>query len=669
MAWSSAIKEKERKTSFIRPKINKHKVDFERLVTLDWETYYDTDYTLRKLSTSEYIRDERFIPHMVGIKIGKKKTKVIKGSSARAALKSIPWATHSLLCHNTLFDGFILSHHYGIVPKFYYDTLSMARALHRQDISASLNEVAQYYGVGNKLPDVLDKAKGVKDLKKEKLLYDMMAEYCKTDVDLTFDIFKLMLEEFPHEEIRLIDQTVRMFCDPVLQVDIPRVEKELAREIQEKEDLILNTFGTKTQLTKELLLHGREQTIETARKRIASNESFAAKLRKLGVKPPVKISPAWIKKAEEDRNDDNKWAYAFSKTDLEFIELLEHRNPEVRNLVAARFAVKSTLNETRAERFLKAGADGAKLPVGYTYAAAHTLRWGGANKMNMQNLRRGSELRKSIIAPKGHKIVVVDSGQIEPRVNAWLWGQEDLLEDFRRQDSGKDRDVYCKFGDIVYGREINKTTDILERFVSKVCVLGLGYGMAGPKLQNTLALGTMGPPVFIKASESNRLVSVYRRKQHKIVAGWQICNRIIEDMSTGREGSWKGVLNWEKNRVWLPNGMALKYPNLRRIKDEQFGTAWVYDRKGSPVKIYGSLLCENFVQALSRIIVAFQLLDIVDKGITVAMMTHDEIVSVVKTSLASISLNTSIAMMTRPLDWCPDLPLAAEGGFDDNYSK
>jgi len=669
-AWGKAAKHKApAEPTVTSARFSVHIPDWRKLVALDFETYFDVDYTLRKMSMSEYIRDKRFKAQMCAIKIGNGKTKVYPPEKIAAALKSIDWKMHSLLCHNTSFDGFILSHHYGVVPKFYYDTLSMARALHKNDIPAGLDDVARYYGVGNKLQGVLDSAKGIRILPPK--LYKDMAAYCAMDVDLDVEIFKLMLKGFPEDEIQLIDRTIRMFCDPVLKVDLPRVKKEHEREVAEKTKLVQRVSGS--------------LDLEVAKKQLSSNDKFAASLKALGVDPPIKISPTWLKKridAGESIDKTKKYTYAFSQQDMEFMELTEHLDPRVRDLVAARLAVKSTIGETRAIRFLNAGANNWPLPVLLNYYGAHTGRWSAGNKMNMQNLPRKGELRYSIIAPKGHRIVVADSGQIEARVNGWLWDQQDLLEDFRLQDSKADplRDVYTKFADMIYGRIITKK-DSDERFVGKVSILGLGFQMSAERLQRTLALGLMGPPVFLSIELCRKIVSAYRAKNFKIKQGWGKAQRIIEEMAIGQTGSWR-CLHWEKGRVWLPNGMSLKYPNLRR-KDKHLEVAaqlanepyerpdhdeYVYDRKGAASKIYGGLLTENFVQALARIIVAQQLLEISNRY-RVVMFTHDEVVTCVPNKQADKAYEFMNKVMATPLDWCPDLPLTSEGGHDVMYSK
>lgn len=707
MSWATAIRKsvaaEPPRQSFRMPEFPTEKVDWDRLVALDFETHFDSDYTLSKLSTSEYIRDPRFEALMVGVKVGKKKRVVIPGPKIRAFLKTIPWKTHSLLCHNVQFDGFILSHHYGVVPAKYYCSLSMARGLHSNEIGAGLDEVAQFYGLAGKLKGNLEKMKGLryKDLVEQKL-YDQGAEYCGVDVDIMTDIFKQMVPKMPRDEIDLVDLTCRMFCDPVLEVDLPRVQAEYDREVGRRVEMLTSLIDTKLhehvlKTKAEKALTGQERAVTITKKVVGSSEMFANLLRAEGLEPPRKVSPSWMKKPKDERSDEDKYTYAFAKDDEKFINLpdniealstglnlakvadlkkLTARQDRVRALVECRLAVKSTTNVTRAERFLKAGAAGMKLPVGYAYYRAHTGRWGGNNKMNMQNLTRGGELRLSILAAAGHVICTVDSGQIEARVNAWLWGQHDLLDSFRSSDTwdkskgtahGDDRDAYCKFASLIYNREIT-TEDKLERFVGKVCVLGLGYQMGWLKLQVTLAKGALGgPPVFFDDSTCKGIVNTYRRANNKIRDGWEKCNQIIADMAAGRTGS-HGPISWEANTIWLPNGMCLKYPDLRQNENEDGYMEWTYQSGAMRKKIYGGLLCENLVQALARIIVGTQMLRI-SKKYRVVMTTHDEVSTHVKKALGPKALEFMQKLMKTPLEWCKDIPLNCEGGFDVNYSK
>lgn len=705
MSWGSATKKTRQAAALLQPKatapfaFKPAVIDWDRLVSLDFETFYDTNYTLSKLSTSEYVRDERFEALMVGIKIGKSKTKVVPGPKIKAELAKINWATHSLLCHNIQFDGFILSHHYGVIPAKYYCTLSMARGLHSNEIGAGLDEVSIHYGGQGKIEGGVEGMKGLrfKELFANKALWARSAEYCANDVDEMHRIFKEMHAIYPPDEIDLIHMTARMFCAPVLRVDIPRVQAEYEREVTERKELMLSIidprkYDDKTTLkTKaERELQGEERDMLIVKRVIGSNEKFVSLLLDAGLTEdqiPRKISPAWMKRSAEEKalTLDEKYSYAFAKDDLEFIglpdkvwELFPELDPQdpgcvlqasarqirLQQLVDVRLSVKSTTNITRAERFLEAGKDGMRLPVGYSYYRAHTGRMGGNNKMNMQNLTRGGELRLSILAAPGHQLAVADSGQIEARVNAWLWDQNDLLEAFRLA-----RDIYSEFATKVYGRTITKA-DKNDRHVGKVCVLGLGYQMGAAKLQMTLAKGALGgPKIALPLEEVARIVSIYRRENYKIAAGWQMCAQWIEHMADERaEPITYKCLEIGHEYIRLPNGMCLKYPDLKKAKGDKGWDEWTYQSGDMRKKIYGGLLCENLVQALARIIVMHQML-MIDKKYPVVMTTHDETVAHPKTKDAQKCYDFMEKCMTTPLWWCPDIPLAAEGGFAENYSK
>lgn len=605
-----------------------------QIVTLDFETFYDKTYTLSgKINTSEYIRDDRFHAHGVGIKIGNGKTLWYTGKNIPLALREIDWARSALLAHNTAFDGFICSHVYDVKPAFYLDTLSMARAAHGHHMRHDLDTVAKAHGFAGKVKrDALADTKGKQQLtdKEERAL----GAYCVDDVDDTYKIFWKLHDHIPDKELLLIDLTLRMFCDPVLSVDIPRVQAELEAEIGGKAAALLRSGAS----------------IET----LMSNDKFAELLKREGVNPPMKTSPS-----------TGKPTYAFAKSDLDFQQLLRHPNKNVVALAEARLKVKSTIGETRAARFLEAGKNGMKLPILLNYSGAHTHRWSGGNKMNLQNLKRGGELRRSILAPKGHVIVVADSAQIEARVLAWLAQQMDIVNAFANKD-----DVYKLMASAIYGIPVEQVTKD-QRFIGKICVLGLGYGMGPNKLQQTLKQGTMGPPVDISLEECRRIVNIYRSRNYKIKNLWKIMDGIIASMLTGTSGEF-GPLTYGKGYIQLPSGLFLQYYGLHgeaevRHDDLVVQEATYLTRNGR-TKIYGGLLTENVVQALSRVIIADQMLEI-SKRYRVVTMTHDEIVVVCPKKDADKCLADMLKVMSTAPEWANGLPLAAEGGYDTSYSK
>ena len=605
-----------------------------QVVTIDFETYYAQDYTLTgRMNMSEYVRDDRFHAHGVGIKIGNGQTLWYTKDNIAKALRQVDWSKTALLAHNTPFDGFIISEHFGHVPAFYLDTLSMARAAHGHHIRHDLDTIAKLHGFAGKTKrDALADTKGKRELTDQESR--KLGGYCVDDCDDTYRIFWDMYDYLPDDELRLIDLTVRMFCDPVLLVDIPRVQAELEKEVGGKMAALLKSGAT----VEDLL----------------SNEKFAQLLRQAGAAVPVKVSPT-----------TGKYTYAFAKSDDGFKKLLEHENKNVRALAEARLKIKSTIGETRAVRFLEAGKNGAKLPVALNYSGAHTHRWSGGNKMNLQNLKRGGELRKSILAPPGHVIVVADSAQIEARVLAWLAKQLDLVHAFANK-----QDVYVLMAAAIYNIPPEEVTKD-QRFIGKVCVLGLGYGMGATKLQATLATGAMGPPVKLDDATVQRIIDIYRSKNDKIVDLWRDMDQIITAMVAGVTGTY-GPFDYGKNYIRLPNGLFLKYPGINGTVVERRGTAVVTDAtymtRQAMSKIYGGLLTENVVQALARAIIAEQMLKVADKY-RVVTMTHDEIVAIAPAAQADQCLKDMFKIMSTPPDWAPGLPLAAEGGYDVCYSK
>ena len=74
------------------------------LITLDFETFYDKDFSLSKLTTEEYIRDDRFEVIGVGVKINDDETQWFTGDHADTSefLSRFDWDSSFLLAHNEL---------------------------------------------------------------------------------------------------------------------------------------------------------------------------------------------------------------------------------------------------------------------------------------------------------------------------------------------------------------------------------------------------------------------------------------------------------------------------------------------------------------------------------------------------------------------------------------
>lgn len=651
------------------------------IVGLDFETYYDTEYTLKNLATSVYVRDKRFEAQCCAIQTNKqRKPRIYYGREIKEALDQFDWSTTGLLAHNAAFDGLILSHHYRHIPQYYFDTMSMARALVDHSIGAGLDQVAKHLGFEGKAGGgaALERIKGIRLADQTDEQRIDLGDYGKQDVNAMWDIFRHW-DWYPQDELDLIHLSINAFANPVLRVDKERCNKELIRAKKERARLFgrvakiidLKQAETKIQKTKkkreeyELLdLKGKRiYTIQTA---LRSKHVYADALEAQGAEVPRKIS----KTTGEE-------TYAFAKDDLNFIALGTHPEKTVRDLQQAKLEANSSINITRAEGLLqRVSGRGWRVPIGLNYCKAHTFRWTGGDKLNPQNFpargRNGAELRRSLIAPRGYKIVVVDSAQIEARMNAWFWDHHELLQLFRNSDAGLTKDPYCHQADKIYHREITKADDE-ERFVGKVAVLGLGYQMGAARFQNTLEVGAMGPPVFIALDQAQEAVDVYRETNQPIIDGWGILEEHLSSMLEGYESEHKCV-GFSGDEVFMPNGLTLHYPKLHGKwlgwKD-RFGELEYWSTSGyAPhwTHLYGGKFNENIIQSLSRIAVGQQMLRIAERY-RVVLMSHDEVAYLAPTKTAEKAYDFGVEQMKWAPEWCSDLPFNAEGKVADYYSK
>ena len=610
------------------------------IITVDFETYYDKDVGFKKLTTEEYVRHEMFHVIGVAVKVNDGETEWFSGTKEETKkwLDKFNWADSFVLAHNTQFDGAILSWLFNIKPKAWLDTLCMARAIHGVEAGGSLKALAERYEIGEKGNEV-ENALGKRrvDFTPEELA--RYGEYCRNDVDLTYTLFNLMMlpgvgDGFPKQELKVIDITLRMFIEPTLVLDLPLLEQHL-EDVKAKKEALL-------------------EACVADRDTLMSNDKFAELLKSLGVEPPRKISAT-----------TKREAWAFAKTDEAFKELASHPDPRVQALVSARLGTKTTLEETRTQRFIDIAKRG-RLPVPIKYYAAHTGRWGGDDKINLQNLpsrgQNGGKLKKAITPPEGYQIIDSDSSQIEARTVAWLAGQDDLVEAFDRGE-----DVYKIMASAIYQKEVEDVTKE-ERFVGKTTILGAGYGMGAKKFQAQLQ--TFG--VEIEEGEAQRIITVYRETYPKIPRLWKEAQRCLEASiannacSLGRDG----VLEFDpsKKGFKLPSGLWQRYEGLRKELDAEGKEQFIYKTRKGMVKMYGGKVVENICQALARCVIAEQMLRIA-KRYKVVLTVHDAVACIAPIEeIKEAQAYVEECMRWRP-KWAESLPLNCESGIGNSYGE
>ena len=609
------------------------------IIYADFETMYSQEFTLKKLTPIEYILDPRFSVTGLAICEGNGEPFWIDGDQVEDYIRCKEDC--AFVSHNALFDMCILAFHYKFVPKLVIDTLAMARAMLASELpSLSLKAVAAHLKVGVK-GDTIENAMGydLAALRANPEFFAKYIEYGLNDVVLCRSIFKeLMGMGFPRSELAVVDTVTRCALVPQFELDVDLVAQHLSEVRYEKERL----------LSKAMLIASNP----IDKSDIMSNEKFAVALEAEGAVAPMKISRL-----------TNKWTYAFAKTDEAFRALLEHENSRVQVLVAARLGIKSTLDESRSERFLSIGRLTPKIPIPLRYGGAHTHRLSGEWKMNMQNLPRGGKLRQALRAPPGCQVVAGDLSQVEARITAWFAGCSKLVRQFAHGE-----DVYSTFASSVYKRPITKA-DKRERFLGKTSILGLGYGMGAPKFKLTVASQSQDE-VIIDDRESEDIVDLYRDMFSEIPDCWRTLTQVLYRMGRGTANEKLGPVLFCEETVKLPNGLCLSY---RDLKPSPIGGSLEFMFGRELRYIWGGKALENIVQALARIIVmdaAMRIRAWLDPvGVQLALQAHDELVYVAPDRLVPMVKEILENEMIVPPEWGKRIPLACETGVGETYAS
>jgi DNA polymerase len=646
---------------------------FDKIITVDFETRWDSkEYTLSKMTTEEYIRDKRFKAFGVCVhEFGSTDdTRWVRGDELSEYFSGVDWGRTAVLAHNAQFDVSIMEWVYNARPAFIFDTLSMARALRGVEVGNSLAKLAADFGLPAK-GTAVHNTNGLLQL--TPTIERELAEYCAHDVYLCEEIFKRLGAGYPKSELRLIDMTLKMYTRPTLELDSKMLIKALTEEGELRAGLL--------------------QKLGIQESELASNPKFADVLQSLGVTPPTKVSKT-----------TGKTTFAFAKNDALFQALLNGEREDVALLCEARLKVKSTTERTRAQRFLDISQRG-KLPVPLSYYGALSGRWTAAkgSAINMQNLKRGSFLRKAIMAPDGYQLVVGDLSQIEPRVLAWLADYADMLDIFRAGG-----DPYAAFGSQMFNiPNLTKESHPDLRQSAKSALLGCGYGLGWASFASQLLTGFLGaPPVryskdfakalgvnseyaqefakwdgnddklfdiphtcsdkdlLVHALAAKAIIDTYRRTAWPITALWGLFSELIhKSLYMGKEYTHK-CLTFRKGEIELPNGMKLLYPNLRLEQGDNGKPQWVYGERAT--KLYAGKITNNVTQALARIVMTDGMLR-VSKNYPIAGTVHDELIAVVPDEEVADAKTWVLAQMTMEPSYMPGIPLAADGGAHRRY--
>lgn len=635
-------------------------------IFLDFETYWDSDHTLSKMSPTEYVMSPKTEIISMSIKVKDCPTDVFFGEKAiRKGLECLDWSTIMAIGHNMSgFDAMILKWRFGIQPAMWGCTAAMARSRYAKTCGVSLAKLVQELGVGEKKDAILHSTKGryLKDFTPEEI--EAMKTYNREDTEQCAALFRKLVKGFPRDELMLIHLTTQMLVNPKFVLDKSLVEAALSVERDQKHKALLELaklLRADADAPVGLDWSDEDAVAEFVRSEMASAARFSKLLESCQVEVPMKPSPT----------NPLKTTPALAKTDDEFIKLQDHRHPIVSAAARVRLSVKSTLLETRLQAFLRAAdACNGRLPVPLKYAGADTTgRWSG-EQYNMQNLPRiGSKpktsdaLRNSLKAPPGHKVVVADLSGIELRVNHFLWKVEESMELYQ-QDA--EADLYRAFAAARYGITPDEVTKD-QRQLAKVAQLGLGFGAGAATFRKVAKL--MGG-LELSEEEAVEVVESWRATYHRIATGWRICHAELSDIRQGIEtpiDPW-GMCVTEHEAIRLPSGRRIHYPSLRQERDDKGKTEWWYGEGRHKARIYAGKIDENIVQALARDVIAGNAVSFYKQTkLEPVLMVHDELVYAVPEAEADDVLNELQAVMRTPPTWWPELITWSEGDVANTY--
>lgn len=626
---------------------------------LDFESYFNKDYSLSKISIIEYLFDPRF--ELTGIGTKRYGTDSRFHGGPKAAAEHIRWLQRKfginfeycvVVVANDKFDISILYHKFGIDPSYVIDIQHLdrhveARARH------SVEKMAERWNTTRKTDELKDlKGKYWKDLNSEEK--KLLEQYTLNDINVEEELLTLLLPMLtrPEVELPLARITLDMFLKPKFKVDVDKA-RDIWLGYRDDMNCVLREVG-----------HPKET--------ISGNIAFKNLLcDALGDEEPP------MKRGKPNKDGSEKWILAVSKDDTGRDYLLTHSNPTVRRLMKARIEVKSTpLHQSRVTRIVNQSKPlKGYLPVPLIFNTAHTGRWGGGQWINLQNLPL--ELKLLLVAPEGYVIVQADQAQIEARMLPYFAGQDDLIEDFRNGV-----DVYSNFAQYILDKPVRKPrpTDPkpvaklmkTRRQFGKVGILACGYGMGGDKCFNYMQTNPMVAPDLAQLIEdgtitlgfAKKLVNTYRVRYKKIPQFWGTLEKAFKFVVRYPDKIKElkcGVKFWVKGStvfMQLPSGRVMRYQDVS-IDDNDISWKWGY--------LWGGVLAENLVQAASRDLIAENILALDKVGVKTALTVHDSILSVVPVDRQAETELAFKEIMSHPAIWCPTLPVAVEVDSADHY--
>ena len=629
---------------------------------IDFETYYDSHHSVAGSHPCTYVNEDDFDPYLVSIVRE-------DGLEWVGNPKDFDWSQIEgdlFIAHNASFDSVVFARcqELGVIPQF--DTTWACTAdMSRYFQGPRSLKGAAYAFLGEEMDksirDTGMKGKHWNDIVAEGIADDV-SRYALDDSRLCLRLWNKLSKDWPENERQLSEVTRRM-GERGVTVDYDALAEGIT---------------------------SLEGTVDNSENDLPWTQDYDAKYKKpfppqskrglnkvckdVGIDPPVSLA--------EDDPARLEWERLYGAKYPWVLAMSNHRkaNKHLKTLETVRSRIRE---------------DGT-MPYGLKYAGADTtMRFSGDTGFNTQNMPRGNvmgvNIRGLFVPAEGHKFIICDLSQIEPRCLAWVTADLPMLEAMQSGMSPYEAHARVSMG--YKDPEPLKKTDPEQYVLAKARVLSLGYGASwfsfvrqarafgasallekdiGRDVQKDfLKYAAKFSPKHIEDMTQQELVCAtnawvqvraYRQSNPLVTEYWRTLDRALKKSVPQSRGS---QFEYE-----LPSGRVMRYLHLRTEGRNITGLTQhpdspTYNRRR---KLYGSLLVENVCQGMARDVFCEHLLEL-DAKYNIVLQIHDEVVIEVKDEDAEEARADIERVMSSPIPWADGLPVAAEASIEERFTK
>ena len=584
-----------------------------KYAAVDFESYYDAQVTLSLLGVWHYLRHEKCEIYMVSVFTEEGSFVGHPSEFDFESIRDCEWVSH-----NASFDIEVYKR---------LQELGQAPSWHPEKWHCSAN-MAAYFGASDRnLADAvlvhlrLDISKDVRKKMKGKTYESMVEtgfieevkEYALRDAEACYKLWMAKKEQWPQFEQDLSALTMLQ-----VQRGIPCDAEYLEEGIKKLSQACFTAVH-------------RLPWAEGNEEHALSTILFAAECRKVGIDPP--------KSKAKNSSDAAEW---------------EEENPGISWIEDRRVYLRANLLRTKLQTMKSRIRDDGRIHFGIKYFGAHTGRWSGDNKLNVQGLTKEvlhgfSQRRVLHVTDPNKKFIIFDLSQIEPRCSAWVVGDWDFLSLCQTQS------VYEAHARQTMGWTGGnlKLENPKLYAAAKVRILGGDYGQSAVSYQQF----AKSYGVIMTLDAAKRDVADYRAKEWRKVQKWNEFDAKLKEAAQ----------NQEPYEIVLPSGRTLTYRNARfaltasgktNVKCQVGGGRWTFT--------WGSKIYENVIQSIARDVFCESLLRLEKAGWESIFTVHDEgILEVPK----SVTVEEVQELIKINPPWMPDVPLDSEAVESDFYLK